>query len=76
MALLSRQVFTQESVHSVKVSQPACELGPLCTTEQVFVRTVGLRFGESEVRQALTSKIFLCKSHETEVLLLSLYKYL
>lgn len=76
MALLPRQAFPQESVHSVKVSQPACELGPLCTIKQVFVRQWVFHFGESEMRQALSSKVFLCKSHGTEVLLLSLYKYL
>lgn len=27
-ALLSRQALTQETVHSVKLSQPACKLGP------------------------------------------------
>lgn len=28
MALLSRQALAQETIHSVKFSQPACELGP------------------------------------------------
>ena len=28
MALLSRQALPQETVHSVKFSQPVCELGP------------------------------------------------
>lgn len=33
MALLSRQALTQETVHSVQFSQPACELGPGDTSQ-------------------------------------------
>lgn len=57
---LPRQALTQETLHPVGFHSLPVNWAQetLCTAKQVFVRTLGLpSYSESELRQALTSKI-------------------